>query len=96
MTNNGTEVDTTSSYVYSSQNFLRQIASFKELTINWNPNNWLTYWNSTITGIKNINTPKGKILNITNILGENTIEKSNTHLFYQYENGVVEKKIIIN
>ena len=95
-TNNGTEVDTTSSYVYPSQNFLRQITSFKELSINWNQNNWLTYWNSTITGIENITTPKGKLIHITNILGEQTKEKTNTPLFYNYENGVVEKKIIID
>jgi len=95
-TNNGTEVDTTSSYVYPSQNFLRQITSFKELSINWNQNNWLTYWNSTITGIENINTPKGKLIHITNILGEQTKEKTNTPLFYNYENGGVEKKIIID
>jgi len=95
-TNNGTEVDTTTSYVYSSQNFLRQITSFKELSINWNPNNWLTYWNSTITGIEHINMSKRKLLNITNVLGENTQEKTNTPLFYQYENSEVEKKIIID
>ena len=95
-TNNGTEVDTTSSYVYSSQNFIRQISSFKELSINWNQNNWLTYWNSTITGIEDINNPKGKLLNITTILGAKTQEKTNTPLFYKYENGKVEKKIIID
>jgi hypothetical protein len=92
--NNGTKVNTTSSYVYSSQNFLRQSVSFKEFSL-------LRYffaWGSTTTvGVKeNSYEEKGKLLNITNILGEETHEKTNTPLFYKYENGVVEKKIIID
>jgi cyanophycinase len=92
--NNGTKVNTTSSYVYSSQNFLRQSVSFKEFLL-------LRYffaWSSTTTvGVKeNSYEEKGKLLNITNILGEETHEKTNTPLFYKYENGVVEKKIIID
>ncbi len=101
LTNNGTTADTTLSYVYSSQNFLRQIVGFKELEVKcleegivWS----LVEWGS-VTNPNSINeyaTKKGKLINITNILGEQTKEKTNTPLFYKYENGVVEKKIIID
>ena len=35
------------------------------------------------------------LLKITNVLGEPTIPSSNTPLFYIYDNGTVEKRIII-
>ena len=98
--NNGTQADTTNSYVYSSQNFLRQITGFKDFKItSIHPNlSWpLVEWGS-VTNPNSINehaNEKGKLLNITNILGEKTQEQSNTPLFYQYENGKMEKKIII-
>tara|TARA_B110000240_G_scaffold98849_1_gene111980 strand:+ start:203 stop:2029 length:1827 start_codon:yes stop_codon:yes gene_type:complete len=92
--NNGTKVNTTTSYVYSSQNFLRQSVSFKEFSLL----RYFSGWSSTTTvGVKeNSYEEKGKLLNITNILGEETHEKTNTPLFYKYENGIVEKKIIID
>ena len=91
--NNGTKVNTTSSYVYSSQNFLRQAVSFKEFSL---IRYYLAWGSTTTVGIGETTKEKGKLLNITNILGEQTIEKRNTPLFYKYENGKVEKKIIID
>jgi cyanophycinase len=92
--NNGTKVNTTTSYVYPTQNFLRQIVSFKEFSIQ----KYYLAWGSTTTvGVKeNTFEEKGKLINITNILGEKTQEKTNAPLFYQYENGKVERKIIID
>jgi len=92
--NNGTKVNTTSSYVYSSQNFLRQAVSFKEFSLI----RYYLAWESTTTvGVNESYTQeKGKLINITNILGEQTQEKTNTPLFYKYKNGMVEKKIIID
>ena len=91
--NNGTKVNTTSSYVYSSQNFLRQAVSFKEFSLI----RYYLAWGSTATvGIGETTKEKGKLQNIRNILGEKTKETPNTPLFYKYENGKVEKKIIID
>jgi len=100
LTNEGTTAEKVSSYVYSSQNFLRQIVGFDNFRIkcqnfiSWPVVEWGSVTNPS--AINEHNTPKGKLLNITNILGEQTIEKSNTPLFYKYENGKVEKKIIID
>ena len=92
--NNGTKVNTTSSYVYSSQNFLRQAVSFKEFSL---LRYYLAWASTTTVDVKEDSYgEKGQILNITNILGEQTKEKSNTPLFYKYKNGMVEKKIIID
>ena len=50
--------------------------------------------NSThITNLKDLTT--GRLIKITNMLGEETPFKNNTPLFYIYEDGTVEKKIII-
>ncbi len=38
---------------------------------------------------------KGKLLKTIDVLGRETEEKSNTPLFYIYENGVVEKRLIV-
>ena len=102
--NNGTQADTTNSYVYSSQNFLRQITGFKDFkitSIHPDINNQccpLVEWGSVTNPnlIIEQTIEKGKLLNITNILGEKTQEQSNTPLFYEYENGEVDKKIIID
>ena len=91
--NNGTKVNTTSSYVYSSQNFLRQAVSFKEFSL---IRYYLAWGSTTTVGIGETTKEKGKLQNITNILGEQTQEKTNTPLFYKYKNGMVEKKIIID
>ncbi|MBC8266733.1 MAG: LamG domain-containing protein [Flavobacteriales bacterium] len=47
------------------------------------------------TGIDEINSNK-KLIKITDILGRNVKRKKNEFLFYIYEDGTVEKKIIIN
>jgi len=92
--NNGTKVNTTTSYVYPTQNFLRQIVSFKEFSL---LRYYLAWGSTTTVGVKeNSYKEEGKLLNITNILGEETQEKTNVPLFYQYENGEVQKKIIID
>jgi len=92
--NNGTKVNTTTSYVYSSQNFLRQSVGFKEFSL---LRYYLAWASTTTVDVKEDSYgEKGQILNITNILGEQTKEKSNTPLFYKYKNGMVEKKIIID
>lgn len=100
LTNNGTTADTSTSYVHSSQNFLRQIVGFNNFRIKCqNFISWpVVEWGSVTNPNTIIEHPseKGKLLNITNILGEKTQEKNNTPLFYKYENGVVEKKIIID
>lgn len=60
-------------------------------------NGALYYYEFNYTNTLNINeTPSNKILSkITNILGQETTPKSNTPLFYLYDNGTVEKKIIV-
>jgi len=100
LSNEGTTADTVTSYVYSSQNFLRQIVGFNNFRIKCQNFTSLAVveWGSTTTPneIFEIESNKGKLLNITNILGEQTQEKTNTPLFYKYKNGMVEKKIIID
>jgi len=39
--------------------------------------------------------PNRKLMKITNVLGQETTEKKNTPLFYIYDDGTVEKKIVI-
>ena len=53
--------------------------------------------NNTITSTSNIliNTPKGKLIKITDILGRETKRKKTQPLFYIYDDGTVEKQIII-
>ena len=91
--NNETKVNTTSSYVYSSQNFLRQAVSFKEFSL---IRYYLAWGSTTTVGFGETTKENGKLQNITNILGEKTKATPNTPLFYKYENGKVEKKIIID
>ena len=91
--NNETKVNTTSSYVYSSQKFLRQAVSFKEFSL---IRYYLAWGSTTTVGFGETTKENGKLQNITNILGEKTKATPNTPLFYKYENGKVEKKIIID
>jgi hypothetical protein len=49
----------------------------------------------TTTGIPDIANSKSKLVKITNKLGQQTLYKRNTPLFYIYDDGKVEKKIII-
>ena len=53
--------------------------------------------NNTITSTSNIpiNTLKGKLLKITDILGRETKRKKTQPLFYIYDDGTVEKRIVI-
>ena len=46
-----------------------------------------------LTDLKNLNT--GRLLKITDILGQETPYRRNTSLFYIYDDGTVEKRIII-
>ncbi|MBC8266028.1 MAG: cyanophycinase [Flavobacteriales bacterium] len=99
LTNEGTTADTATSFVYPSQNFLRQIVGFENFRIQCLNGDSLPIieW-SSITNPNNIieqTTEKGKLLNITNILGERTRYKKNSPLIYIYNDGTIEKKIII-
>jgi exonuclease III len=51
--------------------------------------------NAVISTTVEIETLNGKLLKVVDILGRKTKPKKNTHLFYIYENGTVEKKIMI-
>jgi len=51
--------------------------------------------NTILNNINDFNTKNQKILEITNILGQPTKKENNTPLFYIYDDGTVEKKIII-
>ena len=48
-----------------------------------------------LTGIININNTSKTLIKVTDVLGQDTKEKTNTTLFYIYDDGTVEKKIII-
>ena len=77
---------------------MRQIVGFDNFRIKCqNFISWpVVEWGSvTTTGIENTNNPKGEITKITNILGQKTKERTNTPLLYRYENGKIEKRIII-
>lgn len=50
---------------------------------------------STVTGVEDIYGNKRKLLKIVDVLGRETPYKKNTPLFYRYEDGTVEKKIVI-
>ena len=50
---------------------------------------------SNITTIKEIQNPNKTLLKITDVLGKKIKEKKNTPMFYIYDDGTVEKKIII-
>jgi len=47
------------------------------------------------TGIININNTSKTLIKITDVLGQDTKEKANTTLFYIYDDGTVQKRIII-
>ena len=48
------------------------------------------------TAIAEVNSTQRKLLRITDVLGRNTTVKQNTPLFYIYDDGSVEKKVILN
>ncbi|MBC8510462.1 MAG: hypothetical protein H8D33_02225 [Cryomorphaceae bacterium] len=49
----------------------------------------------TTTGISDITSNKSNLVKITDVLGKETPYRRNTTLFYIYNDGTVEKKIII-
>jgi hypothetical protein len=51
--------------------------------------------NVIISSIQNINTNNTQLTKITDVLGRESKEKSNVPLFYIYNDGTVEKKIIV-
>jgi hypothetical protein len=51
--------------------------------------------NST-TAIAEVNSTQIKLLKITDVLGRVTTAKQNTPLFYIYDDGTVEKQVIVN
>ena len=55
---------------------------------------WAKYCNNTSTTIEDFSTNK-ELLKVTDLLGREVNEKRNTPLFYIYNDGTVEKKIII-
>ena len=48
-----------------------------------------------ISSISNINENKSKLVKIIDVLGKESTSRRNIPLFYIYDNGTVEKKIII-
>ena len=48
-----------------------------------------------LTGIINVKNTSNTLIKVTDLLGQDTKEKANTTLFYIYDDGTVEKKIII-
>ena len=55
----------------------------------------LIYDPSASTFVPEKNIEKGKLINITDLLGRKVNPQSNKLLFYTYENGVVEKRLIL-
>jgi hypothetical protein len=51
--------------------------------------------NAVISTTVEIETLNEKLLQVVDVLGRKTKPKKNTYLFYIYENGTVEKKIMI-
>ena len=49
----------------------------------------------TTTGISNITSNKSNLVKITDMLGQETTYRRNTPLFYIYDDGTVEKRLII-
>lgn len=71
--------------------------------VTWQTQNWTAIDNHSYfsqdcnytTSISEIKSDK-KLIKITNILGQETTPKSNTPLFYLYDNGTVEKRITLD
>ena len=59
----------------------------------WNGTYWAMMGNTTSIG--EINYTDKKLIKIVDILGRKTFPKSNETLFFIYDNGTVEKRIII-
>ena len=55
----------------------------------------LTFNSTTTTGISDIGNSKSNLVKITDMLGQETPHRKNTPLFYIYDDGTVEKRIVI-
>jgi hypothetical protein len=64
-------------------------------TIIWNGNSWMLMSMSQPTAINELNSSNRELLKVVDILGRNANEDKNKPLFYIYNDGTVEKKIII-
>ena len=64
-------------------------------TIVWNGNIWMLMSMAQPTAINELNFPNRELLKVVDILGRNANGNQNEPLFYIYNDGTVEKKIII-
>ena len=64
-------------------------------TIVWNGNIWMLMSMAQPTAINELNFPNRELLKVVDILGRNANGNNNEPLFYIYNDGTVEKKIII-
>ena len=64
-------------------------------TIVWNGNIWMLMSMAQPTAINELNFPNRELLNVVDILGRNANGNKNEPLFYIYDDGTVEKKIIL-
>ena len=74
-----------------------EICSWTDYSTDMQHNNDTTCVTTTILGVDELDEAesKKKILKITDLLGQETPYKKNTPLFYIYDDGTVEKKIVI-
>jgi hypothetical protein len=61
----------------------------------WSSANLYDVGCQSLTAIENERLNKKKVIKITDVLGRETKESKNTPLFYIYDDGTVEKKIIL-
>jgi hypothetical protein len=64
-------------------------------TIIWNGNSWMLMSMAQPTAINELNSSNRELLKVVDILGRNANEDKNKPLFYIYNDGTVEKKIIL-
>jgi hypothetical protein len=64
-------------------------------TIVWNGNSWMLMSMAQPTAINELNSPNRELLKVVDILGRNANGNKNEPLFYIYNDGTVEKKIIL-
>jgi hypothetical protein len=64
-------------------------------TIVWNGNSWMLMSMAQPTAINELNSSNRELLKVVDILGRNANEDKNKPLFYIYNDGTVEKKIIL-
>ena len=74
-----------------------EICSWTDYSGDMQHNNDTSCITTTILGTDKFDDPKSnkEILTITDLLGKETLPKNNTLLFYIYDDGTVEKRIII-